>query len=668
MLELLQKVDQSRDRGMVAQFNSSERNLLSEMPEAETSEGSVGQLQRNHSSSSQGFGLQLAPPSQRMAVPNRSLVSQGSLQTVNPLNSHTSPEIGDRSRAWLASSASVQSSPPSCEASQIESRIDKSVTQGQTGKEVPLSNIQGSFSTAFTTGFPYSRSPLQNQHTTSASGQITSDQSVDASFNRFATSSRKVDDSHDRTPTSQSSNALSSNLVSNAPYNNLASMPDMSRMSSSSQWHARGSTQQSPVLEAVPVSRPPFSSGTSFHQDGFLKLPNAWTNISTQQSIPGVEGHKTPSIVFKPYSKSTNNSESTPSTSQKLDDEDAHKEGSGPSEFGAYSLKAQAIGSIEEQPVTDGPWQQVLSENTDSVQKPLPGSQGKESIGNHLSAASPSNPAVTQRDIEAFGRSLKPNSSLNQNFSLLNQMHVMKGTEIDPGNRGLKRFKGQDCSLESQGASKAGQQLAYGCNTAARDASFNHTSVSSEDPKILSFSSEQMDNQNRNSSSQVLPGSIPSHDMLVFKQNDSQNNSCGNNSVSRAEHSQISPQMAPSWFDQYGTFKNGQMFPMYDARKTTAMRTAEQPFMVSKSSDSLHAQNSMDRVNGAFETSQGANVQHSSTPIPMASDHLLAPHSSLPNAIDPNLVVVRPKRRTSTSELLPWHKEVTQFLTLQKIR
>ncbi|KAJ9677564.1 hypothetical protein PVL29_022511 [Vitis rotundifolia] len=666
MLELLHKVDQSRDRGTAAQFSSSERNPLSEMPEPETSDGSVGHLQRNQSSASQGFGLQLAPPSQRLPVPNRSLVSQSSSQTVNLLNSHTSPEIGDKSRAWLASTASVQSLPPAREASQGELRNNRSVTQGQTGKEAPQPNIGGSFSTAFTPGFPYSRSPLQNQHMTVASGQVTSDQSVNASFDRFAACSRKVDDSHDRIPTSQSATAPLSDLAANAPYNNITSMSDMSHLSSSNQLHVRGSTQQTP--EAVPVSRPSFSSGTS-HQDGFSKVPNVWTNVSTQQCLPGVEAHKAPSNVFKSHFKSTSNSETTSSTSQKLDDQDAHKGGSGPSEFGVYSLKDQAFGFVEEQPVKDSPWKQVSSENIDPVQKPMHGSQGKESVGNHLSAASPSNPAATQRDIEAFGRSLKPNNSLNQNFSLLHQMHAMKGTEIDPGNRGLKRFKGLDCSLDSQGTPKAGQQLAYGYNTVARDASVNHTSVPSEDPKILSFSSEQMDNRNRNASSQVLPGSIPSQDMLVFGRNDSQNYSSGNNSVSsRAEHSQISPQMAPSWFDQYGTFKNGQMFPMYDAHKTATMRTVEQPFIVGKSSDSLHTRNSMDQVNGAFDTSQVANVQHSSTPISMASDHLSAPLSLPPNVTDQSLVVARPnKRKSATCELLPWHKEVTQFRRLQKI-
>lgn len=34
----------------------------------------------------------------------------------------------------------------------------------------------------------------------------------------------------------------------------------------------------------------------------------------------------------------------------------------------------------------------------------------------------------------------------------------MKGTEIDSSNRGLERFKGPDCNLDSQGTPMTGQQ------------------------------------------------------------------------------------------------------------------------------------------------------------------------------------------------------------------
>lgn len=41
MLELLQKVDQPREPGTATHLSSSERNQSSEMPDAETSDGTV---------------------------------------------------------------------------------------------------------------------------------------------------------------------------------------------------------------------------------------------------------------------------------------------------------------------------------------------------------------------------------------------------------------------------------------------------------------------------------------------------------------------------------------------------------------------------------------------------------------------------------------------------
>ena len=71
-------------------------------------------------------------------------------------------------------------------------------------------------------------------------------------------------------------------------------------------------------------------------------------------------------------------------------------------------------------------------------------SQGKESLVKNLSDASPSNSSSTQRDIEAFGRSLRPNNLLHPNYSLLQQIQAMKSTEIDPSDRSLKRLKRAD--------------------------------------------------------------------------------------------------------------------------------------------------------------------------------------------------------------------------------
>ena len=214
-------------------------------------------------------------------------------------------------------------------------------------------------------------------------------------------------------------------------------------------------------------------------------------------------------------------------------------------------------------------------------------SQGKESLVKNLSDASPSNSSSTQRDIEAFGLSLRPNNLLHPNYSLLHQIRAMKSTEIDPSDRSLKRLKRADSGLGSQIAPKSGPA----------------------------------DNWDRNSSSQL--GNAPSEDVLAYGRKDFENYSRGNTTASvRVEHSQVSPQMAPFWFNQFGTFKKGEILPTYDARKNGTLQTVEQPFTFGVSSDnSLLEHKSLELVNAAADLNQGGNIWQRSTPPSAAIEH-----------------------------------------------
>ncbi|XP_039011591.1 uncharacterized protein LOC120140688 isoform X1 [Hibiscus syriacus] len=81
MLELFQKVDQTREHGTATHLSSSDRNQSSEMPDAETSDGSVGQFEYNKPSASQGFGLKLGPPSRRFTVLDQVISSEFSARS-----------------------------------------------------------------------------------------------------------------------------------------------------------------------------------------------------------------------------------------------------------------------------------------------------------------------------------------------------------------------------------------------------------------------------------------------------------------------------------------------------------------------------------------------------------------------------------------------------------
>lgn len=642
MLELLHKVDQSNELGIRTHNSSSDQYMSSEMPEAETSDGSVGHLQQNPSSATQGFGLQLAPPSQRLPIPDRALSSQSSSQTVIG-SAHVASGAGDKGNAWLSSAASVQSLPSSCESSQGEFRNNVSGSLGQPSNKPSHYNVQGNFSSAFTSGSPFSRSHLQGQHMTVASGQVLSNQSVNISLDRIASQSKQRDESGERAQAVQSALPSAPDMSTSTPQNNLTCSAEMSRPSSADQTHSRDPGQQIPALEAMPVSLP--SVTASMSQPGaFSKMqPNVWNSVSTQQRLSGVHPSKAPANFFRTHFQSDNNSGSL-----KLDSQDAQKRGNGPSGFGASSINSQAFAG-KEQPMKGSPGQQVSAENIDPVEKASSVSQGKESAVKRVSDSSHSNAAATQREIADFGSTLNQNNVMNQNYSLLHQVQAMKGAEIDPSNRSVKRFKGPDGGVDvQQVAPKGGQQLSYGYNSMTRDASVDHSAGPSGDSKMLSFSAKPGESRDMNASSQ---------DMLAFSQNNSHNLSSNNATAVRAEHSQISPQMAPSWFDQYGTFKNGQMLPTYDVRK----KALEQPFIIGKPSDSLLAHNSVEQVNAAADASHPGNVQQNSTSTSMANDQFSSPHLLPPDVPDQSLVVVRPKKRKSaTSELTPWHKELTE--------
>ncbi|KAM1340448.1 hypothetical protein TB2_039139 [Malus domestica] len=621
MLELLHKVDQPREGGKATHFTSSDHNTSLEMPEVETSDGSVGQLQRKQSSVSQGFGLQLAPPSQRTPIADHTSSSQFSSQAVvnsSPVHS----EIGEKGRTWLASAASAQSLPSSREASQGEFRNNLSGTSGQIGKKASPYNIQGSFPTAFKSGFPLSRSQLENQHMIGSSGQATASQSVNIPFDRHAFRSKQMGDSRDISQTSQSALPSVPDLSGSTSQNNLASaFAEASHLNVADQSGSRVAAPKIPESDVPPGFQPSVESGMS-HQGAISQvLTNVWTSVPFQQPFVSAE-------------------------SPRLNEQDTRERGHGLSAFGAYSSNIQSFVG-KEQPSNLSTRQQASPENITNAQN-INVSQAKESIANNLSSS-----VATQRDIEAFGRSLRPNNSLDQSYSLLDQVQAMKSKDVDGSDQSVKKLKGADSGVETQQVSPlGGSQSPYGYNSMVGDSSADHTLVPSGDPNMLSFSSKLGDTRNSNASS---------HDMFAFNQKNSQNFSSSNAFSLRGEQSQVSPQMAPSWFEQYGTFKNGQIFPMHDTLRTT-MKAMGQPSVAGRAGDDLHPRESMEQASAASDASKLVTTPQSSAPVPIPREQSPSPHLSHSDVADQSLIVERPmKRKSATSELSPWHKELTEL-------
>ncbi|KAK3005954.1 hypothetical protein RJ639_017657, partial [Escallonia herrerae] len=245
---------------------------------------------------------------------------------------------------------------------------------------------------------------------------------------------------------------------------------------------------------------------------------------------------------------------------------------------------------------------------------------------------------ISARDLEAFGRSLKP-SQPPQNYSPLQQMHDLK---TDPNMRAATRYNsiGSDLNVQRV-AAISGQLSLYG--QGARNmvkSGMNTMSQTSADKKVLSYSSEVRGDQSAKASPRHILQGTP-QEMVQYGQNDCGNPSISTTLSSRTERSQVGMQMAPSWFQHHGMLRNGQMLPMYDARAA------------------LQQSLGVTRVNSA------AAIQDSVWPTTattlLAVKHLSPPYSLPKDVTNQHLAVLRPKKRkVAAPELLPWYKEVTE--------
>ncbi|KAJ4841423.1 hypothetical protein Tsubulata_009062 [Turnera subulata] len=592
----------------------------SEMLEAETSDGSV-HLQQNQSSASRGIGLQLTSPSQQLAA-DHSFLNQKPTQTTNVLSSsHLTSTTGEKGHAWFAPTSSLQSSPFSHEMSQGHSRNNSS-SVGQTGK-----SVQGNLSAAFPSSFPYSRN-LSNQHVADTGIQAEASQSANASFDGFATHLRQMNEGLRSAQTNQS--------LPDATRNRLHS--DNASSVGMSQNYSKGPAQQFPVLEAAPAQ--PFTASGIAQEDASKLSRTIGTGISSQQRSFGSQPFKALSNMCRTNLPPNNNSETT-SRPQKVEDQHAQSGGSGASESGACS--ENSYGFFGKDQLAKGDSLQPISAEKAFPELTNCAAHGKESVSGHFSGGS------LEKDIEAFGRSLRSNNILHQNYSLSHQVQGMKSTELDPTSRSLKRFRGPDSAVDAQaGATQGGQEL-FEQNIMVRDLSTNRTSIPPGESKMLSFSAP--DNQETNA---------PLHDLVGSGQSVSQSFTGNSTAISaRGQHPQICPQMAPSWFDPHGTFKNGQILPAFEARQSATIKTPELPFPIGKSSDKMHVERSIQH--GNLVSADGFQNILTSTPTSLASENLPGPQLAGPDPSNVNLVAARMKKRKSAmSDLVPLHKEVMQ--------
>ncbi|CAL0307187.1 unnamed protein product [Lupinus luteus] len=560
ILELLHKVDQSGEHGIATNTSTSNRHFSSRVPNTKSSDGSSVHPQQYQSSTTQGFGLQLAPPTQRLPIAS------------SHATPHVASETMDMGQAWLAATQTFPSREPSHEHRNIISG-----SSGQTFDKASQYSVLGNIPQAITPDFPFPRIHTQNQN-------MANTECANETFVDRTPSMNKLD--------GQSERAQSSHF-------DLASAQGESAMQISS-------------LEASTAPHPSVTFSASMHDTPSKVLHNVWTSISSKQ-------HPNTSMIPS-CSQPINVCETTPGP-QMSGIEDSEKD--------CNELSGQ----------------QILPLSVDASEETTSASHMKSTRD-----ASQSSPAATPRDIEDFGRSLRPNNFFHKNFSLLNQAQSMQNIDIDPINRDVKRFKVSDNMVDKQQVYINRGQKSDQYDNMVKDVVGNHASLPPSDPNVLSFSTKPGDGRDTNASSYEVVGCQKN---ALNLSNNSKPTSV------RSEHTQINHQMAPSWFEEYGTFKNGKMLPLYDVQTMTPPKIRDQPFISQSQSDNLHLGKSMEKINTLGDAGQLVNARQTLMPTSLATEHL--PSQLLPPPIEPDLIIARPKKReSSTSELVPWHKELSQ--------
>ncbi|KAG0464739.1 hypothetical protein HPP92_018903 [Vanilla planifolia] len=681
------KVDQSDVSGSAIKQSVSDKGSPSGVPEGVTSDGSTSHLQYSQSHPLHGSGLKLAPPTQRQSALGHSL-TMFSLQRGNSFTPRNIESVAEAANQTFSSSAtSALALPTMLEASQREN-IDKGLFGApQTGNEILHSNIQGNLLGVITKNRNDSAIQQQQQQKQGMSYEsmlAQFEQSVNHSFGiraevdghlKHLTS--EIQDSHDRSPTEQTSHKSVHAVPSKIPASRLSSFTE-NGATLTSQQSAQGNThsemisaslnqkntnQQHPVLQARSTGQP-FASAVVPQQAGFSNNFNdLWKNASSQWPS-GLQSQK-----FSPnFQQSVNSLQLL----QKVDNPST-KGGNASSEVGMCSINSQQLTYGEENPPKDKL----------SGRKPIMDMELSSRVGNasqlqerdstnssdKISAGSVS-PLVPlhQPDDGKMGKHAENHmeklnlptfsSSCNDvhkhNYSLLQQFQAMKRADLDSSRVSVKRLKGTDICGDGSAVERAeGDLYICGPNTVFRE---SDAALQIGNATMLSLSSREGGEKRANVSGVFTGGELVSHSPTAFAgQHELQNNSTSRGSAFSLtggnECHTINPQMAVTWFDPYGTFKGNQTSDKCETlgvfQRNTKVAT-HQPFF-SKTSKLMDSEATVRKDENVPENSFPAGISADNS-SPCTNDH----------TANERLAPVRKKRKVESPGLLPWHKEVMQ--------
>ncbi|KAJ0099754.1 hypothetical protein Patl1_21721 [Pistacia atlantica] len=379
MLELLNKVDQSREDGTTTHFGSADGNSMTKVPENEVH--TSGAQLYNLSSTSQGFGLRLGPPSQRLTNSSHLLSAHSSPQAISYQNlRQANSDLKEKNQPWVASPSSFQTFPPTHELSPRAHWEDKASASGQTGTSSYLT-MQGNSNAAYASSPSYMRNQPQTQFMSSAA------------------------------VSSQASQATLANTTSRYQLLNRVASHDTPR-----QIYTNPLGQQFPVLEALPVSQPSVMTGMSQQGESSARPHNVWTNVTIQRQPP----------VPSSMDPSNNSMISSP------------KGEYGSPEFGASEQQissetldaSQAAGSLHglkpsPKHVSDS---NALLSGSLLVRSNQQAFDREKNEDSHALTASEGN-------LVSVGQSLESSPQIPQKYSLMGQLQAVKNIENDPSRR-----------------------------------------------------------------------------------------------------------------------------------------------------------------------------------------------------------------------------------------
>ncbi|CAN6470298.1 unnamed protein product [Victoria cruziana] len=700
MLELLNKVDHHSIVNAAKHLGSSSYNPALDVSEAITPGQTSGHMRNNQSSSSQGFGLHLAPPSGASAVLGRVFPSRN----VNPDNSRNIILEAGKGQTWLHGQTLLQSLPHPSEKSQQENSCSKTAATDTTamtdmGHEFSLishrdTSLQSSKNLMDTTGSHYIQSQLQSQQSSGLSGQTMREGSVDFAYGsqvsnrqaKFESSSRQNQDCQDghsveqrvltlETEAASKSSSFDTNpqgetdFTSGLPFfardrnvTNSQTLPSTSANSS----YIENSNQRLTSRSA--------SIGQVSSQQGILQpnpfsplFHNAWSNMSAQRSMPGV-----PQMIsrgpLKPISPTTT------WVVQAVNDQNLRdRGGTSVSDLCPSSKGMQHLASREDHQSREAPSQHIPSNRPLSIE-PF----GHETLaGSHVHGGNQGSDSslASKTGNTSFQSTTESGAGSQSNYSLLQQMHAMKKSESDP-NSAVKRLRGEDDADVSQVASRIGQRNVYDYSASNINLTANSSRTTQYAPcpvldgKNPSFSMEENRKWSANASAHSLSSNTQAEDMAGFDRNKSQNYPASrftltpsHPSLRGAGHSHPNSQMANSWFEQFGTYKNGQFVTASDrfAVPQNSTKAAAQQFFFGRLSENTRSHAIVEQRSFS-EVSQVGSVPSmpNSTTMEAAKDHPSQVQASQPDVNGQVQVLVKQKKRkTLPLELLPWHKVVT---------